>query len=310
MNSILFHQKRFIIKYESLYMIFSILLYIYFLIATFGTFGEVKDRSNYYLTFDYLNNYSSQLKLLTGSSFLYGIFSFFGNSFLMLSIYSIIFLTAKLFLLKKILGSWAFILLYLVKFAFVIDLILLKESLGLLLILFSYYSKNRILSYVYIFLALLSHLSVTLLSLIRIGKVVLFIILPLLLIFVIYTFSEISIIYYYLDKINFYNSNGDSFLYQNPIFWMSTILLFYSFAHLIWFGKYRLKLLAIQFAVFIVGLLHPLMGIPAFRIWQVGSFADLLALKYLNSKILFALYLTVNLLFLLYGTIFLQGYLN
>ena len=159
-------------------------------------------------------------------------------------------------------------------------------------------------------MALLSHLSVTLLNLIRIGKVVLFIILPLLLIFVIYTFSEISIIYYYLDKINFYNSNGDSFLYQNPIFWMSTILLFYSFAHLIWFGKYRLKLLAIQFAVFIVGLLHPLMGIPAFRIWQVGSFADLLALKYLNSKILFALYLTVNLLFLLYGTIFLQGYLN
>ena len=310
MNKTLFYQQRLVVKLETLYMIFSIMLFAYFIVATFDIFGEVKDRTNYHNTFNYLNEYSSQLQLLSGSSILYGIFSIFGNSYLMLSIYSIIFLTLKLILLKKIFHSWAFVLLYMVKFAFVIDLILLKESLGLLLVLYAYNSRKLFLSYLYILLAILSHLSITLLTFFRMGKFFIFLVSSILIFFVAYGSGDIYLVYYYLNKLIFYSIDGESFIYQNPIFWMSTILLFCSLAYLIKTNKYRLRVLLIQIAVFIIGLLHPLVGIPAFRLWQVGSFVDLFALKYLNSKKLFTIYLLVNSLFLVYGTIYLRGYLN
>lgn len=294
-------------------MFFSILLFLYFIVATFETFGAVKDRGNYNLTFENLNNFSSPLQLLTGSSLLYGIFSFFGNSYAILSFYSILFLSAKLILLKKIFNSWGFVLLYLVKFAFVVDLILLKESLGLLLVLFAYYTRYKALRYMYILMGLLSHLSILPLASLKIGKLFIIMIISIVLIFFIFNISEISLIYYYFDKFNSYNVEsglGESFLYQNPIFWMSTIVLLWSIGYLIRFRRFRLRVLLIQMVVFLFGLLHPVIGIPSFRLWQVGSFVDLIALRYLNSKILFAIYLLVNSLFLVYATIILRGYLN
>ena len=309
----LLHKNRSVIKYETLYMFFSILLFLYFVVATFETFGAVKDRGNYNLTFENFNNFSSTLQLLTGSSLLYGIFSFFGNSYAMLSFYSILFLSAKLILLKKIFHSWGFVLLYLVKFAFVVDLILLKESLGLLLVLFAYHSRHKVLRYMYIFMGLLTHLSITPLVSLKIGRLSIIMIISIFLVFSIYSSSEISLIYYYFDKFNSYNAEsdlGESFLYQNPIFWMSTIVLLWSLGHLIRFRRFRPRVLLIQLVVFLFGLLHPVIGVPGFRLWQVGSFIDLIALRYLNSKILFAIYLLVNLLFLIYGTIILRGYLN
>lgn len=310
MNKTLFYKQRLVVKLETIYMIFSIMLFAYFVVASFEVFGDVKDRANYYRSFDNLNNYSNPLQLLSGSSILYGIFFVFGNSFLALSIFAIIFLTLKLILLKKIFHSWAFILLYMVKFAFVIDLILLKESLALLLILYAYHSRKKILNYLYIFLAFLSHLSISLLLLLRMSKLVIFLVFSIFIVFTVIGSSEISLVYYYLNKLNFYSVDGESFIYQNPIFWMSTILLLWSLAHLIKTSKYRLRVLLIQIAVFAIGLLHPLIGIPAFRMWQVGSFIDLFALKYLNSKLLFTIYLLLNSLFLVYGTIYLKGYLD
>ena len=169
MSNSLVREKHFFVKYETLFMVFSVLLYIYFVIATFGFFGEVKDRSNYYLTFENLNS-ASLFTIFTGSSILIGLFSVFGNGFGMLSIYSIVFLTLKLHLLKKIFNSWAFIFLYFVKFAFVIDLILLKESLGILFILFAYSSRHKIIKYLYILTAALSHMSVVPLAFLKIEK--------------------------------------------------------------------------------------------------------------------------------------------
>lgn len=302
-------RKRFVVKHETIYMICSLLLYLYFLVATFGAFGEVKDRSNYNETFDNLVAFSSELQLITGSSLLYGVFSIFGDSYLMLSIYSAIFFTIKIFLLRNIFRRWSLVFLYLVKFAFVIDLILLKESLALLFILAAYSSRHLILRYVYFLVALLSHLSVALLAVIKIEKRTLLIIAAIVTAVTILSSSEIEVVLYYLDKLKTYNVDTESFLYENPIFWMSAILLFCSLSSFIRSGKGHLTVIAAQTAVFVVGLLHPVIGVPAFRIWQVGSFVDLIALRTLHNKLVFAIYLFVNLSFMIYGTIILRGYL-
>lgn len=299
---------------DRLFFILSLLVLLYFVFSTFGFSGDVKDRVNYEMTFENMNDFESVWDIFFGSSILYGLFLIFGSTSFALSIYSMVFLILKIFFIKKIFDGWIFVFLYLIKFAFVIDIILLKESLTLLLILFSISTLNIIGRKFYFTLAFFTHISALSLFLIELKKMsISTIVLALGAIgayfFISNSLNDFSYLNYFLLKSDGYYlelNSKSSFLISNPIFWVGVILMVFS----IYIKKFNSRILCTQLFSVFMGLLHPILGVPAFRFWQFSSFADLLCLKYLNSNKILLIYILPNLLLFFYSAVYLKNFLN
>jgi hypothetical protein len=302
--------------FDNLFFIASIFIIFYFIVATFGFLGEVKDRSNYISTFENLNGIDNYWDIFFGSSIFYGLIFLLGISSHSLSFLSVVFLIIKIYLIKKIFKLWAFVFLYLIKFAFVIDLILLKESLSLLLVLLAFVLLNGMRRNIFLALAFFTHISsISLLFLfynkIKFNKFFIFYLLFFSSVFL-YLFlgvSELKYLHYFASKIEGYILNAeinDSFLIGNPIFWVGVILALYS----VYQKKINPQILYTQFFSIIIGFLHPIVGVPAFRLWQFSSFVDLFSINHMQSIKVMILYMLPNFLFFIYGPIYLRNFVN
>lgn len=302
--------------YERLFFVSSIIVVLYFLFSTFGFLGEVKDRYNYERTFENMNEHEGYLGLFFGSSVFHGLIYNFGFSSNILSIYSLVFLGLKILLIRKIFKSWAYVFLYLIKFAFIIDMILLKESLALLCVLAAIVCVNSIGRYFYLIIAFFTHISVISLFLLAFKKINNIILIPIFLMFggviVLYITPNIENIpyaHYFVSKLDAYRLDsqiGGSFLITNPIFWTGVMLIIYSIYH----RKYNYNILFTQIFGVLMGFMHPIYGAPAFRFWQISSFADMFGLRQFGSRVVLIFYILPNFLLFLYGPVYLRNFLN
>lgn len=299
--------------FNRVFFILSVVVLMYFMVATFGFIGDVKDRTNYEMTFLNMNEFESNWSLFFGSSILYGLLWIFGVSSSILSACSVIFLIAKIILIKRFLNSWVYVFIYLIKFAFTIDLILLKESLALFFVLFAIFSARVLTRSFFSVLAIFTHISALsiFLLVIKSRMEICFLIVLIFcgLIYFYYSadFLDFVFINYIFSKTNSYFSESkNSFLISNPIFWMGIILAAYA----LYRDKYNSRILIIQLFSIAMGFFHPLLGIIGFRFWQFSSFVDLLSLSLLGSRLFTLLYILPNLLFFLYGAVYLRNFVD
>jgi hypothetical protein len=302
-------------NFERLFVVLSFGVLIYFVLSTFGFLGEVKDRANYEMTFDNMNAFESFWGVFFGSSILYGLFLLFGASAIALSIYSMIFLVLKIVLIKRIFKSWIFIFIYLIKFAFVVDMILLKESLALVMALLAIVSLSAMRRYFFLMLAFYAHISVVTLILIALKKGNDFNIFAIfLMVSIVYLLTlkgdfDFAYFYYFIVKYDSYEvelNDNKSFVIGNPIFWTGAILAACS----VYERKYDIRVLFTQLISIFAGFMHPIIGVPAFRFWQFSSFVDLFSLSYLSSRFLIILYTVPNFIFFIYAAVYQRNFLN